>query len=79
MPCCAMNISVIQWDWLGPKETQEKDVWKFITTELGELCVMTISTTLQQRLLATDSASGISPIYYVQKILARSHFGGIRE
>jgi len=38
---------------------QQKDVWKFSTTDLGEQSVIIVSLTMRQRLLAMDSASGM--------------------
>jgi len=40
------------------KEMQQKDVWKFSTTALGEQSVMTASLMSKQKLLAMDWASG---------------------
>ena len=40
-------------------EMHAKDVWRFTTTKPGERSVITVSMTLQQKLLVMDSASGM--------------------
>jgi len=41
------------------RQDQDEDVWKFILTEHGEQSAVTVLVPLQQRLLATDLASGM--------------------
>jgi len=52
------GMKYFQWDWLAA--LTHEDVWKFCTTESGELCAMTISLTQQQVLSAGCSELGIA-------------------
>ena len=48
-----------QCDWLVEIEYREEDVWKSTIMASGELCAMTISTTMTPKLHATCSDSGM--------------------
>ena len=62
---------------MGRKETQEKDVWKSSTTEDGEQSAMTVSMTLKQRSLATDSASGM--LYAAKKCISMHYVSRVEK